>query len=239
MSEDVGTDEGRRARQNDGRRRAVRCVGRLRRGGARAVPLSRRRAHRGPPHADQRPSRLVRALRRRGRVRGRVATGDRQPLQGPRPREPDRSGWPRPSTKKVGSTTASTDAHPGRPPETARSPSRRADAMVDWALAERVASGALILKPAPASYRSRDLQAHFDELTARAESLVSEATGLHSAHGDGPGQGDRSARLGRRQRALLRAPGGARVDGVAAEAGQQARGPSLVVGRPSPGPSSA
>jgi coenzyme F420 biosynthesis associated uncharacterized protein len=55
--------------------------------------------------------------------------------------------------------------------------------MVDWDLAQRVASGALILKPAPATYRSADLQAQFDELTARAEFLVSQATGLHSAHG--------------------------------------------------------
>ena len=55
--------------------------------------------------------------------------------------------------------------------------------MVDWDLAQRVATGALILKPAPATYRSADLQAQFDELTARAELLVSEATGLHSSHG--------------------------------------------------------
>ena len=55
--------------------------------------------------------------------------------------------------------------------------------MVDWDLAQRVASGALILKPAPATYRSAPLQAQFDELTARAEVLVSEATGLHSSHG--------------------------------------------------------
>jgi len=55
--------------------------------------------------------------------------------------------------------------------------------MVDWELARRVASGALILKPAPATYRSSNLQGQFDELTARAEVLVSEATGLHSAHG--------------------------------------------------------
>jgi coenzyme F420 biosynthesis associated uncharacterized protein len=55
--------------------------------------------------------------------------------------------------------------------------------MVDWDLAQRVAAGALILKPAPATYRSAALQAQFDELTARAEHLVSEATGLHSAHG--------------------------------------------------------
>ncbi len=55
--------------------------------------------------------------------------------------------------------------------------------MVDWDLAQRVATGALVLKPAPATYRSADLQAHFDELTARAELLVSEATGLHSSQG--------------------------------------------------------
>jgi coenzyme F420 biosynthesis associated uncharacterized protein len=55
--------------------------------------------------------------------------------------------------------------------------------MVDWSLAQRVATGALLLKPSPASYRSADLQAQFDELTTRAEFLVSEATGLHSSHG--------------------------------------------------------
>jgi coenzyme F420 biosynthesis associated uncharacterized protein len=55
--------------------------------------------------------------------------------------------------------------------------------MIDWDLARRVAAGALILKPAPATYRSVNLQGQFDELTARAELLVSEATGLHSAHG--------------------------------------------------------
>ena len=55
--------------------------------------------------------------------------------------------------------------------------------MVDWDLARRVAVGALTLKPPPATYRSSDLQAQFDELTARAEFLVSEATGLHSMHG--------------------------------------------------------
>jgi coenzyme F420 biosynthesis associated uncharacterized protein len=55
--------------------------------------------------------------------------------------------------------------------------------MIDWDLAQRVAAGALMLKPAPATYRSAALQSQFDELTARAEFLVSEATGLHSAHG--------------------------------------------------------
>jgi coenzyme F420 biosynthesis associated uncharacterized protein len=58
-----------------------------------------------------------------------------------------------------------------------------APSMVDWDLAQRVAAGALILKPAPATYRSSDLQSQFDELTARAEILVSEATGLRSTHG--------------------------------------------------------
>ncbi len=79
--------------------------------------------------------------------------------------------------RKVASTTASTEVvmkgdGAGAPP-----------GMVDWDLAQRVAAGALILKPAPATYRSADLQSQFDELTARAELLVSEATGLHSAHG--------------------------------------------------------
>src|ERR1700727_1069432 len=55
--------------------------------------------------------------------------------------------------------------------------------MVDWDLAERVAAGALLLKPSPTTYSSTALQAQFDELTAKAELLVSEATGLHSAHG--------------------------------------------------------
>jgi coenzyme F420 biosynthesis associated uncharacterized protein len=55
--------------------------------------------------------------------------------------------------------------------------------MVDWDLARRVASAALLLKPAPATYRSIHLQGQFDELTAKAEVLVSAATGLHSAHG--------------------------------------------------------
>jgi coenzyme F420 biosynthesis associated uncharacterized protein len=55
--------------------------------------------------------------------------------------------------------------------------------MVDWALAQRVAGGALALKPSPATYDRSALQSQFDELTARAEILVGEATGLHSAHG--------------------------------------------------------
>jgi len=55
--------------------------------------------------------------------------------------------------------------------------------VVDWDLARRVAATALLLKPSPATYRSVTLQPQFDELTARAELLVGEATGLRSAHG--------------------------------------------------------
>ena len=55
--------------------------------------------------------------------------------------------------------------------------------MVDWDLARGWRPAPSILKPPPGTYRSADLQAQFDELTARAELLVSEATGLHSAHG--------------------------------------------------------
>jgi coenzyme F420 biosynthesis associated uncharacterized protein len=79
--------------------------------------------------------------------------------------------------RKVASTTASTEAFVKREASAAQ------PGMVDWDLAQRVAAGALTLKPAPATYRSADLQSQFDELTARAEHLVSEATGLHSAHG--------------------------------------------------------
>ena len=175
MSENVGDGRGQRHR---GRQRALRRVGGLRGGGTRAVPLPRRRADRGAAHGNPRAPRLVRAVQRRRGLRGRVAQGHRQPVQGPGARQPHCSASPRPSTKKASSTTASTDLSPVVPEAVADAP-----AMVDWALAQRVAAGALILKPAPASYRSRDLQGQFDDLTARAETLVSEATGLHSAHG--------------------------------------------------------
>jgi coenzyme F420 biosynthesis associated uncharacterized protein len=55
--------------------------------------------------------------------------------------------------------------------------------MVDWDLAARVAAGTLMIRPTAATYQPAALQSQFDELTARAEFLVSEATGLHSAHG--------------------------------------------------------
>jgi coenzyme F420 biosynthesis associated uncharacterized protein len=82
-----------------------------------------------------------------------------------------------PSTRKVASTTADADVSVKGAAETAL------PSMIDWDLARRVAAGALVLKPAPTTYRSDALQSQFDELTARAEFLVSEATGLHSSHG--------------------------------------------------------
>ena len=95
--------------------------------------------------------------------------------------------------------------------------------MVDWALAQRVAAGALILKPAPATYRSRDLQGQFDELTARAEALVSEATGLHSAHGTARAKvTDRAGWAAANVRSVERLVGPAHA-GAAAQARRQAR----------------
>ncbi len=128
---------------------------------------------------DHRSTSTGAALRRGGRVRGRVAQGHRQPLQGPGARQPDRTGGRGDRRRKPAARRrALTSSRSARP-----RPRRPVPAMVDWALAQRVAAGALILKPAPASYRSSRLQAQFDELTAEAEMLVSEATGLHSAHG--------------------------------------------------------
>jgi len=52
------------------------------------------------------------------------------------------------------------------------------DGLVDWSVAERVASWTIGRKPPPADYRSAELEEDFAELTKRAEELVSEATGL-------------------------------------------------------------
>jgi uncharacterized protein (DUF2342 family) len=103
--------------------------------------------------------------------------------------------------------------------------------MVDWALAQRVAAGALILKPAPASYRSRDLQGQFDELTARAETLVSEATGLHSAHGRARAKvTDRAGWAAANVRSVERLVGPAMLQ-LQHKRGAKLGGPSLAVGR--------
>src|SRR5215469_16273545 len=103
--------------------------------------------------------------------------------------------------------------------------------MVDWALAERVAAGALILKPAPASYRSAGLQAQFDELTARAEHLVSEATGLHSAHGEARAKvTDRPGWAAQNVRSIERLVGPALAQ-LQEKRGAKIGGPSLAIGR--------
>jgi len=103
--------------------------------------------------------------------------------------------------------------------------------MVDWALAQRVSAGALVLKPAPATYRSSSLQAQFDELTARAEALVSEATGLHSAHGTARAKvTDRPGWAAANVRSIERLVGPALAELQRAR-GAKIGGPSVAVGR--------
>jgi len=58
-----------------------------------------------------------------------------------------------------------------------------APAVIDWAVAERVAAWAASRTKTPPSYRWAAMQADFDELTARAEGLVAESTGLQLAAG--------------------------------------------------------
>src|SRR5690606_38101981 len=54
---------------------------------------------------------------------------------------------------------------------------------VDWGLAERVAIRVAGREPLAASYHYDRLQSDFDEVTAEAEALVAEATGLRSSSG--------------------------------------------------------
>ncbi len=58
-----------------------------------------------------------------------------------------------------------------------------APSAVDWALAERVAVRAAGTDPFARSYHADSLAEDFDELTARAEEQVAEATGLRSLAG--------------------------------------------------------
>ena len=58
--------------------------------------------------------------------------------------------------------------------------------IIDWALAERVARWASGRTSTPTTYRPAAMQRDFDEMTARAEGLVAEATGLVVAT---PGRG--------------------------------------------------
>jgi coenzyme F420 biosynthesis associated uncharacterized protein len=94
-----------------------------------------------------------------------------------------------------------------------------------------VAAGALLLKPAPATYRSSALQGQFDDLTARAETLVSEATGLHSRHGSARAKvTDRPGWAAANVRSMQRLVGPALLELQQAR-GAKLAGPSLVVGR--------
>jgi len=103
--------------------------------------------------------------------------------------------------------------------------------MVDWDLAQRVAAGALLLKPAPATYRSSDLQSQFDDLTARAEYLVTEATGLRSAHGAARAKvTDRSGWAAANVRSMQRLVGPA-LSSYQIEKAPKLGGPALAVGR--------
>lgn len=103
--------------------------------------------------------------------------------------------------------------------------------MIDWALAQRVSAGALVLKPAPASYRSSRLQGQFEDLTARAEILVSEATGWHSAHGSARAKvTDRPGWAAANVRSVERLVGPPLLE-LQRKRGTKPAGPSLAVGR--------
>jgi coenzyme F420 biosynthesis associated uncharacterized protein len=144
---------------------------------------------------------------------------------------------PRPSTKKAGSTTSSLEVA-GTEVDAEDDPAAGPDpgpGLVDWELARRVAAGALILKPSPATYRSSDLQAQFDELTARAELLVSEATGLHSAHGTARAKvTDRAGWAAANVRSMQRLVGPA-LSTFQASRTAKISGPALAVGRAASG----
>jgi len=64
----------------------------------------------------------------------------------------------------------------GSPPSARPAPST----LVDWAAAQRVAEWSVGRRPPPLPYRPAELEADFAELTAQAEVLVAEATGLHA-----------------------------------------------------------
>ena len=109
----------------------------------------------------------------RGHRRGEPAANDVQSWDvspGRCTADPDRTGRPRHRRPGTGAARTPPNGWPSGPARDAR--------------------------PVPADL----LQADFDESTARAEELVSAATGLRSAAGPGPGPGDRPGRLGRRQR---------------------------------------
>jgi coenzyme F420 biosynthesis associated uncharacterized protein len=115
--------------------------------------------------------------------------------------------------------------------DTPLAPTKPAPSMVDWDLARRVSAGALILKPAPATYRSAHLQGQFDDLTAQAEVLVSAATGLHSAHGAARAKvTDRADWAAANVRSMQRLVGPA-LDEFQSQRAAKVSAPALAVGR--------
>jgi coenzyme F420 biosynthesis associated uncharacterized protein len=58
-----------------------------------------------------------------------------------------------------------------------------AQPLIDWAVAERVAAWTAARSKAPETYAATAMQADFDELTARAEGLVADSTGLRLTAG--------------------------------------------------------
>jgi coenzyme F420 biosynthesis associated uncharacterized protein len=60
--------------------------------------------------------------------------------------------------------------------------------IIDWAVAERVARWVSGRTSTPASYRPAAMQRDFDDMTARAEGLVAEATGLTVLSGPARGR---------------------------------------------------
>jgi coenzyme F420 biosynthesis associated uncharacterized protein len=104
-------------------------------------------------------------------------------------------------------------------------------AMIDWVLAQRVASGALMLKPSSTSYRSSQLQGQFDDLTARAEELVSAATGWRSLNGSARAKvTDRPGWAAANVRSIERLVGPALLE-LQRRRGVKLGGPSLAFGR--------
>jgi coenzyme F420 biosynthesis associated uncharacterized protein len=59
----------------------------------------------------------------------------------------------------------------------------RPPGLVDWSVALRVAQWSIARTPAPPAYQPEAVQEQFEELTAQAEELVGEATGLRSPTG--------------------------------------------------------
>ena len=169
---------------------------RLRRGGAPALPLPRRRADRRAPARDRRPPRPLRSRAPAPRASRASCAWSSPTAAGTGCPTRWSPGWPRPS-RRPGAATA-TAAGPGRRRSEAvtrraecRSPAaaRRtvattgpaAAGLVDWAAGRaggRLGAGA---QRPPARLPARGaLEADFAELTAEAETLVAAATGLRA-----------------------------------------------------------